>query len=91
MLLKGIQRDVDSSKWLSNKDFNPITHGESHRKMEYAKIRMTDEPYVSFRQGELRERTKAKEICKNEFRVSLNGSPMNTLNRTPSIRSILAE
>lgn len=91
MLLKGNPREVDVTKWLSKKDFNPITHGESHRQMEYARIRMKDEPYVSYRQGEFRKRSRAKEIGENEFRFSLNGSPLNTLNRTPSIRSIFAE
>ena len=46
-LYKSNAREKDSSKWLSEKDFNPITSGESHRRIEYAQIRVKDEPYIT--------------------------------------------
>ena len=45
-LLKGNPREVNESKWLNKVGFNPITSGESHRKFEYAKLRLK-EPYVT--------------------------------------------
>ena len=45
-LLRGNARETDATKWVSKKNFNPITSGDSHRRAEYSHLRIK-EPYVT--------------------------------------------
>ena len=62
-LLKGIQRDIEPSKWIANKNFKSIVSGDSHRRNEYAEIkRGKDEPYHGQFRTDFRSRELEKEL-----------------------------
>ena len=62
-LLKGIQRDIEPSKWISKKNLKSIVSGDSHSRNEYAEIaRGKDEPYQGYRYTDFRSREIEKEL-----------------------------
>ena len=87
-LFRGNAREKDTSKWLSKKDFNSITSGETHRRKELADLRLKDEPYVNSRQAhQFRRRYAEKEISDSDFliRTVPSHKSLSPINRTTYI------